>query len=299
MPIHIQLCRPDASLAWGFRLQGGRDFGQPVVISAVNPDGLADQHGLCPGDRVLAIGGDATYAFTHQQAQQAVIRCGNELTFEVVRGDLVSSPTRDSGPGNLTAMPTPPASSQYYATGGDFYHAQSVNQPAHPRTTMRSQVTLNMRPGATVSTASGVADVAQPRTSVFPTGSGLRLTSAPPYKPQPSTGYISSSLKHAIAASQATPLQARPGLDVTPTPARPAHMQSAHPFGQRASGSKFDSSPSPGGRPSRPEGSGRSPVNRLSQSQVHRGEAGDVLLHHESVSGSAERPICFTCKATI
>ncbi|VEL28369.1 unnamed protein product, partial [Protopolystoma xenopodis] len=84
-----------------------------------------------------------------------------------------------------------------------------------------------------------------------------------------------------------------------PTPARPAHIKSAHPFGQRASGSKCDSSPSPGGRPSRPEGSGRSPVNRLSQSQVHRGEAGDVLLHHESVSGSAERPVCFTCKATI
>ncbi|CAL8099080.1 unnamed protein product [Calicophoron daubneyi] len=76
------ITRPDPSVPWGFRIQGGRDFGQPLTVAAVTPGGLVSRYGLRPGCRITTIGGDPVSYMTHQQAQQAVIRCSNELVFE-------------------------------------------------------------------------------------------------------------------------------------------------------------------------------------------------------------------------
>lgn len=80
----INISRPDPSTPWGFRIQGGRDFGQQLRVASVAPGGLAERYGIRAGDQVVTIGGDPTVSMTHQQAQQAVIRCCNQLEIEVV-----------------------------------------------------------------------------------------------------------------------------------------------------------------------------------------------------------------------
>ncbi|KAF6770591.1 hypothetical protein AHF37_10530 [Paragonimus kellicotti] len=85
------ITRPDPSIPWGFRIQGGRDFGQHLIISAVTNGGLVESYGVRAGARVISIGGDLTSSMTHQQAQQAIIRCGNELQLETMdSSDCVS-----------------------------------------------------------------------------------------------------------------------------------------------------------------------------------------------------------------
>uniref|UniRef100_A0A1I8GWV0 PDZ and LIM domain protein Zasp n=1 Tax=Macrostomum lignano TaxID=282301 RepID=A0A1I8GWV0_9PLAT len=82
----VRMTRPDSGTPWGFRLQGGRDFNSALTIQKVSKGGMAERHGVCVGDRVVSIGGDPTHNWTHQQAQQAVIRCGNELDLGLASG---------------------------------------------------------------------------------------------------------------------------------------------------------------------------------------------------------------------
>ncbi|TPP58741.1 PDZ and LIM domain protein 7 [Fasciola gigantica] len=96
----VNITRPDPSITWGFRIQGGRDFGQQLRIASVTPGGLAERYGIQAGDQVVTIGGDSTVSMTHQQAQQAVIRCCNELEMEVVSSSHVHSTKSEVTPHN-------------------------------------------------------------------------------------------------------------------------------------------------------------------------------------------------------
>ncbi|CAH8523512.1 unnamed protein product [Dicrocoelium dendriticum] len=83
MSMQVDLRRRDPSVQWGFSLQGGTDLDTPLMISSVTPGSLAATHGVQVGAKVIAIGGDVTSSMTRQQAQQAVIRCCNELQLEL------------------------------------------------------------------------------------------------------------------------------------------------------------------------------------------------------------------------
>ncbi|VDP88512.1 unnamed protein product [Echinostoma caproni] len=94
----IDISRPDPGTPWGFRIQGGRDFGQQLRIASVTPGGLAERNGIQAGDQVVTIGGDPASSMTHQQAQQAVIRCCNQLEMEVVASSHVPEPEPEIKP---------------------------------------------------------------------------------------------------------------------------------------------------------------------------------------------------------
>lgn len=94
---------------WGFRLQGGKDFGSPLAISKVarrklcpvsicfavfvnsyrvagaffhvqvTPGSKADFAGIKSGDYVLEVSGDSSDNMTHFDAQDAVRRAGQNL----------------------------------------------------------------------------------------------------------------------------------------------------------------------------------------------------------------------------
>jgi hypothetical protein len=39
----VRMERPNANTSWGFQIYGGRDFGQPLLISKVTPGSMAQQ----------------------------------------------------------------------------------------------------------------------------------------------------------------------------------------------------------------------------------------------------------------
>lgn len=83
--LQIKLSRFDAQ-PWGFRLQGGVDFASPLLVQKVNGGSLAEQAGLMPGDSVIKINDVDVFNLRHKEAQDVVVRSGNNFVMTVQRG---------------------------------------------------------------------------------------------------------------------------------------------------------------------------------------------------------------------
>nr|NP_001286467.1 Z band alternatively spliced PDZ-motif protein 52, isoform W [Drosophila melanogaster]AHN56264.1 Z band alternatively spliced PDZ-motif protein 52, isoform W [Drosophila melanogaster] len=83
--LQIKLSRFDAQ-PWGFRLQGGTDFAQPLLVQKVNAGSLSEQAGLQPGDAVVKINDVDVFNLRHKDAQDIVVRSGNNFVITVQRG---------------------------------------------------------------------------------------------------------------------------------------------------------------------------------------------------------------------
>lgn len=81
----IKLRRYDTSQPWGFRMNGGTEFGQPLYIQKVTPNSLGHKAGLQPADGILQIGSIPTQGMSHDEAKMEIIRAGNDVDFIVQR----------------------------------------------------------------------------------------------------------------------------------------------------------------------------------------------------------------------
>uniref|UniRef100_A0A2K5YKB2 PDZ and LIM domain protein 3 n=1 Tax=Mandrillus leucophaeus TaxID=9568 RepID=A0A2K5YKB2_MANLE len=72
---------------WGFRLSGGIDFNQPLVITRITPGSKAAAANLCPGDVILAIDGFGTESMTHADAQDRIKAAAHQLCLKVDRAE--------------------------------------------------------------------------------------------------------------------------------------------------------------------------------------------------------------------
>ncbi|XP_058829437.1 PDZ and LIM domain protein Zasp-like isoform X3 [Topomyia yanbarensis] len=72
--------------AWGFRLQGGKDFSSPLVLQRVNGGSVADQAGLLPGDALVKVNNTEVFNLRHKEAQDVIIAAGNSFELTVSRG---------------------------------------------------------------------------------------------------------------------------------------------------------------------------------------------------------------------
>ncbi|XP_036332805.1 PDZ and LIM domain protein Zasp isoform X7 [Rhagoletis pomonella] len=109
--LQIKLSRFDAQ-PWGFRLQGGVDFASPLVVQKVNGGSLAEKAGLIPGDAVLQINDVDVFNLRHKDAQDVVVRSGNNFVLTVQRGGSTWRP-HVTPTGNL---PQPQQNSPYLQT---------------------------------------------------------------------------------------------------------------------------------------------------------------------------------------
>ncbi|KAL6963444.1 LIM domain-binding protein 3 [Sarracenia purpurea var. burkii] len=82
----LRLTRNDSSTSWGFRLQGGKDFGTPLLIQKVNVGSLAERAGLQVGDAVIRVNGKEVADVRHKDAQDVIVRAGNVVEFQIQRG---------------------------------------------------------------------------------------------------------------------------------------------------------------------------------------------------------------------
>ncbi|XP_068081201.1 PDZ and LIM domain protein Zasp isoform X2 [Anabrus simplex] len=89
--INVKLSRFDSS-PWGFRLQGGKDFGAPLLIQKVNGGSLAEKAGLQAGDAVIKVNDVEVFNLRHKEAQDAIVRAGNSFAVTVQRGGSTWKP---------------------------------------------------------------------------------------------------------------------------------------------------------------------------------------------------------------
>lgn len=82
MPQNVVLPGP---APWGFRLIGGIDFNQPLVISRITPGSKSSAANLCPGDVILTIDGFNTANMTHAEAQDRIKAATNQLCLKIER----------------------------------------------------------------------------------------------------------------------------------------------------------------------------------------------------------------------
>ncbi|XP_039186683.1 PDZ and LIM domain protein 3 isoform X2 [Crotalus tigris] len=84
MPQNVLLPGPPP---WGFRLSGGIDFNQPLIITRITPGSKASQANLCPGDIIIAIDGHSTENMTHNDAQEKIKAAGQQLCLKIERAE--------------------------------------------------------------------------------------------------------------------------------------------------------------------------------------------------------------------
>ncbi|XP_075466265.1 PDZ and LIM domain protein 3 isoform X3 [Ascaphus truei] len=84
MPQNVVLPGP---APWGFRLTGGIDFKQPLIISRITPGSKSSMANLYPGDMILAIDGYNTDNMTHDEAQDRIKAAADQLCLKIDRAD--------------------------------------------------------------------------------------------------------------------------------------------------------------------------------------------------------------------
>ncbi|XP_006015950.1 PDZ and LIM domain protein 3 isoform X6 [Alligator sinensis] len=84
MPQNVILPGP---APWGFRLSGGIDFNQPLIITRITPGSKASTANLCPGDVILAIDGYNTENMTHNDAQERIKAASHQLCLKIQRAE--------------------------------------------------------------------------------------------------------------------------------------------------------------------------------------------------------------------
>lgn len=99
MPQNVVLVGP---APWGFRLSGGVDFNQPLVITRITPGSKAAAANLCPGDVILAIDGFGTESMTHADAQDRIKAAAHQLCLKIDRAEtrLWSPQVSEDGKGH-------------------------------------------------------------------------------------------------------------------------------------------------------------------------------------------------------
>ena len=81
---------------WGFRLHGGTDFGTPLLIQKVNVSSLSEAAGLQAGDILLAVNRQDVQNCRHKEAQDTIVRAGNNFEITVQRGCALNQALRPS-----------------------------------------------------------------------------------------------------------------------------------------------------------------------------------------------------------
>ncbi|XP_063702641.1 PDZ and LIM domain protein Zasp isoform X6 [Culicoides brevitarsis] len=88
----VRLTRNDGQ-PWGFRLQGGKDFGSPLALQKVNVGSIADKAGLLAGDALIRVNNEELFNLRHKDAQDALVRAGNSFELTVSRGGSTWKPS--------------------------------------------------------------------------------------------------------------------------------------------------------------------------------------------------------------
>ncbi|CAF0817182.1 unnamed protein product [Didymodactylos carnosus] len=117
----VFISRPDASVLWGFRLQGGVDYNEPLRIINVVANSPADGK-IDPGDTLLEIGENNVINLKHQDALKLIQQCTNAMFLTVYKIHYTYSSTSNQ---SVLTVWKPSQQPQGYAN----YSPHSGGQP--------------------------------------------------------------------------------------------------------------------------------------------------------------------------
>ncbi|CAF2831953.1 unnamed protein product [Rotaria sp. Silwood2] len=123
--LHVKMQRESHNVPWGFRMQGGRDFGCPLQIQKVNPNSLAERYGILADDYILRIGPVSTEYLQHPEAQEHIKRQNNILEFILQRGAAPTSADYNSRVNFPSHQPMQPIQN-------NFLPQSQYQSPPHP-----------------------------------------------------------------------------------------------------------------------------------------------------------------------
>ncbi|CAG9854523.1 unnamed protein product [Phyllotreta striolata] len=86
MELELRFSKSDRSSNWGFRMVGGADFQQPLIIVKVDEESLSEKIGLKEGDVIRKINDTDTATLTHSEAHDLITLAGLHFTLTVERG---------------------------------------------------------------------------------------------------------------------------------------------------------------------------------------------------------------------
>ena len=70
---------------WGFKIAGGYELNQPIVVTKVDENTAAHKNGLRHGDILISVNGiSLKYYVTRQEAAQHIMKAGQQITLEVI-----------------------------------------------------------------------------------------------------------------------------------------------------------------------------------------------------------------------
>ncbi|XP_071109224.1 PDZ and LIM domain protein 3-like [Haliotis cracherodii] len=103
--VTVSLRRFDTSQPWGFKLQGGTEYGLPLFIAQVSPKSIAGTAGLQNGDGIVRIGDACANGWSHEKAKAELIRAGNDVDLTVKRGAVNTADPAVRAAGQQAASP--------------------------------------------------------------------------------------------------------------------------------------------------------------------------------------------------
>ncbi|KAL3875725.1 hypothetical protein ACJMK2_033648 [Sinanodonta woodiana] len=315
LTLEAKLERADSGTAWGFRMQGGKDFSAPFTINRVTPGSLAAKCGLQQGDIIKRIGNVDCDQLKHKDAQDAIVHYGNKL-------DLLLQRIREKKRAiNGTIGATFPNTSQYdnFSSTPASYQAPppipppvppspasstTPNQPLYNKSAKPFGSTPNKAP--TPFGSSGVSGITQ-QTQNLNIGSSLAQKYADAEQEEKPSQIQSRSFKFlqdTLESGQVPPAPPAPHRSEAP-PSAPKLITPATkpgvwtPSGQpgQASGAKPFT---PSIRPPPPLSSGPiSPPSKPTGVGAVRGKIGDAVMRSGDVPAGGRIPVCASCGSPI
>ncbi|XP_061175633.1 PDZ and LIM domain protein Zasp-like [Saccostrea echinata] len=151
LTLEAKLERVDPTTPWGFRMQGGKEFGCPLTILKVNQGSLAAKCGLQQGDIILKIGNHETTNHKHKEAQDLIIGSGNKLDLLLQRGapppqhtyEKFATPTFNS---YSSPSGAPPSGPQNYNTAAKPFGSPAPRPDVDSVTQQTSQLSFSPKP---------------------------------------------------------------------------------------------------------------------------------------------------------
>eukprot|EP00795_Rhopilema_esculentum_P013167 gene13167-3965_t len=116
----------DGGGPWGFRLQGGKDFGIPLNVSRVTPGSKAALKQMVVGDIICEINGFNMESLSHMEAQNHIKNAGSTLNMKIRKGKGISV-------GDQNAMSFGSAGSPKVLTETNVIHSASVDHTFNPK----------------------------------------------------------------------------------------------------------------------------------------------------------------------
>ncbi|XP_056019309.1 uncharacterized protein LOC125671809 isoform X43 [Ostrea edulis] len=134
---------------WGFRIQGGKEFNEPISVAKINPNSKAYVEGIKVGDLIESLNGQKTEGLLHSDVQQLIKITSGELALVLQRsetavmngqmnGDLHNHSVENIS-GEMTTKSYKPVS----FANNRVATTNTTNSTTSTRPTMSSSVTIN------------------------------------------------------------------------------------------------------------------------------------------------------------